>query len=85
MNDLFNNYFSPMDIHFSRFIASFTRQNKEDLFLAVALVSRYVRDGHICLDWNDIAGKIIFKSKMGKTSALQNHPKEILSNSNLRQ
>jgi len=40
MKILFNNYFSPMDIHFSRFIASFTQQNKEDLSLAAALVSR---------------------------------------------
>ena len=55
-----------MDIHFSRFIASFTQQNIEDLSLAAALVSRYVRDGHICLDLNDIAGKIIFKSEDGK-------------------
>lgn len=55
-----------MDIHFGRFIASFTQQNKEDLSLVAALVSRYVRDGHICLDLNDLAGKIIFKSEDGK-------------------
>jgi hypothetical protein len=40
MKNLFNNYFSSMDIHFSRFIAYFTQQNKEDLSLAAALVSR---------------------------------------------
>jgi exodeoxyribonuclease V alpha subunit len=66
MKNFFNNYFSSVDIYFSRFIASFTQQNKEDLSLAAALVSRYVRDGHICLDLNDIAGKIIFKSEDGK-------------------
>ena len=55
-----------MDIHFIRFIVSFTQLNKEDLSFAAALVSRYVRDGHICLDLNDIAGKIIFKSEDGK-------------------
>ena len=66
MKNLFNNYFSPMDIHFGRFMASFTQENNEDLFLAAALVSRYVRDGHICLDLNDLTGKTIFKSDDGK-------------------
>ncbi|MCX5849923.1 MAG: hypothetical protein NTW65_10800 [Deltaproteobacteria bacterium] len=55
-----------MDIHFGRVIASFTRENKEDLFLAAALVILCVKDGHICLDLNDIAGKIIFRSEEGK-------------------
>ena len=63
INYSFNNYFSSMDIHFGHFIASLTNGNKEDLFLAAALVSRCVRDGHVCLDLNDLAGKIIFKSE----------------------
>ena len=66
INYSFNNYFSSMDIHFGRFISSFTQENKECLFLAAALVSRCIRDGHICLDLNDLAGKIIFKSEDGK-------------------
>jgi exodeoxyribonuclease V alpha subunit len=66
INYSFNNYFSSMDIHFGHFIASLTHGNKEDFFLAAALVSRCVRDGHICLDLNDLAGKIIFKSEDGK-------------------
>lgn len=63
-----DNYFSSMDIHFGHFIASFGKENKEDLFLAAALVSRSVRDGHICLDLNSLAGRIIFKSDDGKTA-----------------
>jgi hypothetical protein len=66
MKSFFNNYFSPMDIHFGRFISSFTQENKEELFVAAALVSRCVRNGHICLDLNDLAGKIIFKNEDGK-------------------
>jgi len=62
------NYFSSMNIHFGRFIASFGKENKEDLFLAAALVSRSVRNGHICLDLNSLAGRIIFKSDDGKTA-----------------
>ncbi len=63
-----DNYFSSMDIHFGHFIASFGKENKKDLFLAAALVSRSVRDGHICLDLNSLAGRIIFKSDDGKTA-----------------
>lgn len=62
------NYFSSMDIHFGNFMVSFVEKKKDELFLAAALVSRYTRDGHICLDLNSLAGKVIFKSEDGKTT-----------------
>ena len=36
------------------------------MFLAASLVSRCVREGHIFLDLNDHAGKIIFRSEDGE-------------------
>lgn len=66
MKEYFNNYFSSIDLHFGNFIASFAKKNNDDIFLAAALVSRYLRDGHICLDLKTIAGNILFKSEDGK-------------------
>ncbi|MGP8154961.1 MAG: exodeoxyribonuclease V subunit alpha [Smithella sp.] len=66
MKNSLNNYFSPMDIHFGNFISSFCQENKKELFLAASLVSRCVKEGHIFLDLNDLAGKIIFRSEDGK-------------------
>ena len=36
------------------------------MFLAASLVSRCVREGHIFLDLNDHAGKIVFRSEDGE-------------------
>jgi exodeoxyribonuclease V alpha subunit len=66
MENILNNYFSPIDIHFGNFISSFSRENREELSLAASLVSRCVREGHIFLDLNDHAGKIVFRSEDGE-------------------
>lgn len=68
MTNSLNNYFSPMDIHFGNFISSFGPRNKEELFLAAALTSRCVREGHICLNLNELAGKKVFENEDGKNS-----------------
>lgn len=64
MNDNFKKYFSSIDLHFGNFIASFNEEGKEDLFLAAALLSRNLRDGHVCLDLRTLAGNVIaYKSE----------------------
>lgn len=55
-----------MDVHFGNFISSFDEQSKDELFLAAALVSRCVREGHICLNLSDLTGKKVFESEDGK-------------------
>jgi exodeoxyribonuclease V alpha subunit len=42
--------FSPLDLHFARFMAKVSMASSQELVLAAALVSRFTREGHICLD-----------------------------------
>jgi len=56
-------FFSSMEIHFGKFIASFNRDDQGDLLLAAALLVRSINDGHSCLDLNDIAGKVLFENE----------------------
>lgn len=43
-------FFSPLDLHFARFMAKLSKAPSEELILAAALVSRMTREGNICLD-----------------------------------
>ena len=49
--------FSPLDLHFARFIAKISGDPREEVFLAAALVSRSTSEGNICLDLKDFAGR----------------------------
>ena len=49
--------FSPLDLHFARFMAKLAGTESAELVLAAALVSRQTGTGHICLDLNEAAGK----------------------------
>jgi len=42
--------FSPLDLHFARFMARLSKVPSQELMLAAALVSRLTREGHVCLD-----------------------------------
>jgi exodeoxyribonuclease V alpha subunit len=42
--------FSPLDLHFARFVGKVSKAPSVELLLAAALVSRLTREGHICLD-----------------------------------
>ncbi|MBP1739076.1 MAG: recD, partial [Deltaproteobacteria bacterium] len=42
--------FSPLDLHFARFMEKLSRASSQELVLAAALVSRFTREGHVCLD-----------------------------------
>ena len=43
-------FFSPLDVHFARFMAKVSKVPSDELVTAAALVSRFTREGHICLD-----------------------------------
>jgi exodeoxyribonuclease V alpha subunit len=43
-------FFSPLDLHFARFMAKVSKAQSQELVLAAALVSRMTREGHICVD-----------------------------------
>ncbi len=47
--------FSPLDIHFARFMTTLAGDDQPELFLAAALLSRHVAEGHVCLDLNTFA------------------------------
>ena len=43
-------FFSPLDLHFAKFMDKLSGASSQELVLAAALVSRFTREGHICLD-----------------------------------
>ncbi len=49
--------FSPLDRHFARFIQRIADAPNPSVILAAALVSRSRRDGHICADLSEWAGR----------------------------
>ena len=51
---LSEDYFEPIDIHFARFMVQLSKSGGKELILAGALVSRLSREGHTCLNLNDI-------------------------------
>ena len=53
----FEPFFTPLDLHFARFLVRISGSSAPALFIAAALVSRYRSDGHICIDLASLAGK----------------------------
>jgi hypothetical protein len=45
-----NRYLSPLDEHFARAVGRIGGENRAEVLLAAALASRFVRNGHVCLD-----------------------------------
>lgn len=71
LNLLFNSgMLSPLDIHFASFVAKLDGSGVPDLMLAAALVSSYTRDGHICVDLNRLAGKLLPGGKDGEEQVI---------------
>jgi len=58
-------FFSGMDIHFARFVQRFVSDMDHSVVLAAALVSRYTREGHICLDLAEHAGTAVLPAGHG--------------------
>lgn len=50
-------HIEDIDRHFAALIAERAGGDEEPLALATAILSRHTRDGHTCIDLNDIAGK----------------------------
>lgn len=50
MIQVISRFLSPLDIHFAKLMLKLSHTSSSDLFLASALVSRFTRDGHICLN-----------------------------------
>ena len=51
--------FSPLDLHFARFMGKLAGDDSPELILAAALVSRRTGAGHICFDLAETAGKAL--------------------------
>ena len=43
-------FFSPLDLHFAKFMGKIAEASTDELVLAAAFVSRMTREGHVCLD-----------------------------------
>lgn len=59
--------FAPIDGHFAKLMVRLNGEVRPELALAAAMVSRYTREGHICLDLREVAGK-----------PLANHPEALI-------
>lgn len=44
-----------IDLHFGRFLCRLSKKNDESVFLAACLVSKALREGHVCLDLASVA------------------------------
>jgi exodeoxyribonuclease V alpha subunit len=50
-------YFSDLDIHFARFMGQLSGSHAPEILLAAAMVSRFTREGNICLDLRSFEGR----------------------------
>jgi exodeoxyribonuclease V alpha subunit len=57
--NLDNKYFSDLDIHFARFIGRLSGSHAPEILLAAAMVSRFTREGNICLDLRSVEGTLL--------------------------
>lgn len=59
-------YFSPMDHHAGAFFSSFTKEYQDEISLAAKLASRCLRDGHVCVNLDEVAGKTVYSAPDGR-------------------
>jgi exodeoxyribonuclease V alpha subunit len=57
---------SYLDVHFAALIENLNGQKDPDLLLAAALVSACSRKGHVCLDLQGMAGKLLTEAEHGE-------------------
>jgi exodeoxyribonuclease V alpha subunit len=60
-----NEYFSDLDIHFARFMGRLSGSHATEILLAAAMVSRFTREGNICLDLRCVEGTLLNDEKGG--------------------
>jgi exodeoxyribonuclease V alpha subunit len=58
--------FSSLDIQFGRFAERLSKDHPAYVGLAAALVSRFTREGHVCIDLSEVADKEILPRKEGR-------------------
>ena len=63
-----NPIFSPLDLHFAHFMVELSGNEAPELFLASALVSKFTREGHICLDLSFLEGNPLLAKEDGSES-----------------
>ena len=66
-------FFSSLDIRFGRFAARYSEEHPKEVGLAAALVSRFTREGHVCIDLNEGAGKEMIPGEEGRESLYWPH------------
>ncbi|MFW5774788.1 MAG: exodeoxyribonuclease V subunit alpha [Chitinivibrionales bacterium] len=59
LNSFEKEFFSPLDIHFGRFICRIAETQSKELFYAAALASKAGNDGHVCIDLRDGLGTVL--------------------------
>jgi exodeoxyribonuclease V alpha subunit len=59
-------YFSPMDHHAGVYFASFAREHQDEVSLAAKLVSRCLREGHVCVNLDEMAGRTVYSASDGR-------------------
>jgi exodeoxyribonuclease V alpha subunit len=57
--NLANKYFSDLDIHFAGLIGRLSGSHAPEILLAAAMVSRFTREGNICLDLRSVEGTLL--------------------------
>ena len=67
--------FSPIDRHFAGLMQKFSGGDCPELFVAAALVSRRLAEGHSCFGLNELAGKTFPESSAEKISPVKFPPR----------
>lgn len=52
-------YLSRLDLHFARTMGRLTNETGDTVILAAALCSRFISNGHVCVDLNLLAGRSV--------------------------
>ncbi|MGC9975535.1 MAG: exodeoxyribonuclease V subunit alpha [Syntrophales bacterium] len=60
-----NKYFSDLDVHFARFMWRLSGSQVPEILLAAALLSRFTREGNICLDLPSVEGRTVSDNDNG--------------------
>lgn len=59
-------YFARIDLHFARLMEQLSQASDPGVSVAAALVSRYTRQGHICIDLASHAGRVFQDEATGR-------------------
>ena len=59
-------YFARIDLHFARLMEQLSQAQNQGVSVAAALVSRYTRQGHICIDLASHAGRVLEDETTGR-------------------